>query len=567
MFFILKYYFIVLFCTFFACFSMSAAATPQRPTKHEVRAVWLTTIEGLDWPRSYATSQQSRERQKRELCDILDRLQRANINTVLLQTRVRATTIYPSAIEPWDRCVAGSAGKSPGYDPLLFAVEECHKRGMEIHAWVVTIPVGKWNAAGCRRLRARHPKMIRRIGDEGYMNPENAQTATYLARICSEIAQNYDVDGIHLDYIRYPETWRMGKRFDRTKGRENITRIVSEIHHAVKGVKPWIKLTCSPIGKYDDLTRYRSQGWNAYSRVCQDAQGWVRDGLMDGLFPMMYFTGNQFYPFAIDWQENDFGRTVAAGLGIYFLSPKEKNWSLDEIRRQMYFLRSEGMGHAFFRSKFLTDNVKGIYDFVCDDFNRYPALIPPMTWESGKSPDRPQQLEVKRTKVADQLTWSDSKGEKRSKDEYHLYNVYASTNYPVDINDPRNLVATRVRERQITIPHSSDNLNVNYAVTATDRYGNESNAAMTENAEKPKYRSHLDLLANDGRQLSLPDTRQFLDADYITIETLQGMTIATRANRGRTIDISRLPEGIYIARSMGRKGAPHRLGYFIIKRK
>ena len=114
---------------------------PHLP-KHEVRAVWLTTIGGLDWPHSYAQSARSIEKQKAELVDLLNRLHRANINTVLLQTRIRGTVIYPSVFEPWDGCCSGVPGKSPGYDPLQFAIEECHKRGMELHAWVVTIPLG-----------------------------------------------------------------------------------------------------------------------------------------------------------------------------------------------------------------------------------------------------------------------------------------------------------------------------------------------------------------------------------------------------------------------------------------
>ena len=101
------------------------------PPKYETRAVWLTTIGGIDWPHSYAQSAESIKKQKKELTDILDRLQKANINTVLLQTRVRGTVIYPSLYEPWDGCMSGHPGKSPGYDPLSFAISECHRRGMD----------------------------------------------------------------------------------------------------------------------------------------------------------------------------------------------------------------------------------------------------------------------------------------------------------------------------------------------------------------------------------------------------------------------------------------------------
>ena len=124
---------------------------------HEVRAVWLTTIGGLDWPHSYAQSGSAITRQQNELRTTLDRLQKAGINLVFIQTRVRATTIFPTTTEPWDGCITGHPGKSPGYDPLQFCINECHRRGMECHAWIVTIPVGKWNGTGCKQLRQKYP--------------------------------------------------------------------------------------------------------------------------------------------------------------------------------------------------------------------------------------------------------------------------------------------------------------------------------------------------------------------------------------------------------------------------
>lgn len=101
------------------------------------------------------------------------------------------------------------------------------------------------------------------------------------------------MDGIHLDYIRYPESWNV--RVSREKGRKFITRIVEAIHRSVKREKPWVKMSCSPIGKFDDLGRYWSHGWNAYTKVCQDAQGWLKSGLMDELYPMMYFATNSSF--------------------------------------------------------------------------------------------------------------------------------------------------------------------------------------------------------------------------------------------------------------------------------
>lgn len=301
----------------------------------------------------------------------------------------------------------------------------------------MTIPVGKWNSYGCRQLRKRFPRLIKRIDQDGYMDPEATQTGCYLAEMCREIVQRYDVDGIHLDYIRYPETWKF--RIGKDQARGNITRIVEKIHQAVKKEKPWVKMSCSPIGKFDDLSRYWSHGWNAYTKVAQDAQAWLKDGLMDELFPMMYFRGDQFFPFAIDWKEHSYGKIIAPGLGIYFLDPKEGKWNISDITSELYHLRNIGEGHAFFRNKFLLDNHQGVYDFVTAHFNRYPALVPPMTWESNKRPQQPVTLCIEENEGTTTLRWDNSlqyEDGTAIKTPSIYNNVYASNEYPVDVMMP-----------------------------------------------------------------------------------------------------------------------------------
>ena len=540
--------------------SLCAVAQP----KHEVRAVWLTTIGGIDWPHSYAQSARSIERQKDELRHILDQLQQVGINTVLLQTRVRGTMIYPSDYEPWDGCLSGFPGKSPGYDALKFAIDECHKRGMELHAWMVTIPLGKWDALGCRQLRKKMPRNIIKIKADGYLNPESQQTADYLAGLCAEVTKRYDIDGIHLDYIRYPEDMPKLKTLDRQCGRNNITRIVSAISRRVKSLKPWVKMSCSPIGKYDNTTRYWSHGWNANTTVCQDAVAWLRDGLMDELFPMMYFRDNHFFPFALDWKEQSHGRIVVPGLGIYFMSPRERDWPLSDITRELEVLRHIGLGHAYFRSKFFTDDTKGIYTYAKNNFCRYPSLVPPMTWASRHKPEMPYGLSL--SNVANnvaQLSWHHAEKDTTMM----MFNIYASKKYPVDTEDARNLVAIRRQGRQLLVPNDGCTY---YAVTATDRYGNESRA-LQEDAPYGEAETQCDstrLLRCDGKKVEVPNKAHLADTEYLLVESLQGIAVATLPYNGsaETINISTLKNGMYQMRSLNRKGMSHRLGMFIIKR-
>ena len=456
----------------------------------ETRAVWLTTIGGLDWPRIKATDDTSREQQKQELIRILDNYKKANINTVIFQTRVRAALLYPSQIEPWELSLTGVAGMNPGYDPLAFCIEECHKRGMELHAWVVCIPIGtkqRQAGYGSSSIVKKHPELVKAVkGGEMFMIPGKPETADYIASICKEIVENYDVDGISLDYIRYPESiynFSDENLYPRSSSlskadwkRENITHIVRRVHDVVKSIKPWVKLSSSPIGKYADTRRYSAGGWNCYNGVWQDPKLWLRENLQDLLFPMMYFTGNNYYPFLFDWLENSYGHPIVPGLGIYFLDPREGRWTLNEVRAEMYTARNSGIGGiAFYRGEFLTKNCKGIYDTTCDEFFPYPALTARMTWMGDTiSPSIPSFVKYDNGKIH----WSTShKIRTQHPHNYILYNVYGSNVYPVDVRTPENLLATGIRDTEWELKGRALSMRY-YAVTAIDRFGNESPAAQ-----------------------------------------------------------------------------------------
>lgn len=460
---------------------------PAMPApKHEVRAVWLTTLSGLDWPKTKATNEKNRQQQKEELCRILDQLQQCGINTVFFQTRVRGSVVYPSQIEPWDISLTGQFGKDPGYDPLLFAIQESHRRGMELHAWVVTIPSFKAENArkmGRKSLYSTHPELLKKLGDTYYLDPGLPASAGYLTRICHEIVTRYDVDGIHFDYIRYPENapnfpdaatykkYGKGKKKDQWR-RDNVTAIVRAIYNDVKAVKPWLRVSCSPVGKYEDLSRFSARGWAALTTVHQDAQGWLRDGIMDMLCPMMYFEGDHFYPFAADWQERAYGRTIAPGLGIYFLHPKERNWDWSIVQRELCYLRQQELGgQAYFRSQFLTDNTKGIYSYLQQDFYTHPALMPAMTWQSMEKPTAPRLTRRERMQgINEHLEWSPVECNGTS----CRYAIYISRQTPVDIDNAANLLAVTWDTDYTYNLLTSSLYGLHLAITAVDRYGNES---------------------------------------------------------------------------------------------
>lgn len=537
------------------------------PPKHETRAVWLTTLNGLDWPKIKATDEDSRRRQKEELCQLLDQLKAAHINTILLQTRIRGSVIYPSSIEPWDAALTGQYDRHPGYDPLAYAIEQAHARGMELHTWVVSVPAFKQEIArrmGRRSLLVTHPTLLKKFQGMYYLDPSEEESARYLAALCKEIVEKYDVDGIHLDYIRYPENAisfpdalsfsRYGRGLTKADWRrENITRMVREISRVIRKQKPYVKLSCSPVGKYRDTRRQSAGGWNAYDAVYQDAKLWMRNGWMDLIFPMMYFTGENFYPFLTDWQENSACRPIVPGLGIYFLSENEKNWPLSIISAQMNVARQQGCsGQAFFRSQFLTSDTKGLYSLLKNTFYAYAALPTPMPWLDGEVPSAPTDARFALKNGQVEAQWSQSPG--NSSEERVYYNVYASTSYPVDTKDARHLIAQRLESASYCYnPFSGLYL----AVTAMDRAGNESQALQLNDGMRKDTQSHY-LCVQDG-YLALPSQT---DVSFYLITDLSGKHISS-GKWGKKINVKALRPGIYRLRTLQKRGQSRLVGEFL----
>lgn len=455
------------------------------PPKYEYRAVWLTTVENLDWPKTMVKSSSDIPQQKNELIVLLDSLKGLNVNTVMLQTRVRGDVIYPSSIEPFSHVLTGVEGRSPGYDPLAFAIDECHKRGMQLHAWIVTMPLGKdehIRRQGKLALSRKRKELCTRYRGEWFMEPGNPDVAHYLVNIVKEIVSGYDVDGVHFDYIRYP---------DRTKGypdaalhrkhgkgralaawrRDNVTAIASALYRCVKELKPWVRVSCAPLGKYNNLTRYRSLGWDAYNAVYQDAQAWVRDGIMDALFPMIYFDGNNFYPFVLDWQENSCGRHIVPGIGIYRLMKQYGGWPQIEIERQLNTSRSAGTaGTAMFRVEQLLALGIPAYSKVYDT----PALVPPMDWV-GNAPGSPSGLKAFRDGNGISVEWERTDAE----DGFPAirYNVYGALDSVVDIDNIGNLLSSALDMTSFRWDCSTRSV-MSVAVTAVNAYGIESEPAV-----------------------------------------------------------------------------------------
>ncbi|MDR3220006.1 MAG: family 10 glycosylhydrolase [Dysgonamonadaceae bacterium] len=480
------------FLLFFAC----ACACIRAHPKQEIRAVWLTVNYGLDWPEKPFQNVQDIVRQQYELDQILDKLGKSHINTIFIQTRMGGNVIYPSKIESRSEYIR-SPYATADYDPLAYMVNACHKRGMECHAWFVVYPFGREKSKHSGIMK-NNKNGVKTLKKELYLDPGYPGTTSYLTGIIREIVSSYDIDGIHFDYIRYPNNANFPdqdtySRYGSGKNkadwrRENINRFVYTAYDAIKSLKPWVQVSSSVVGMYKNIPENARKHWTAYHSVFQDPIDWLSKGKHDFIVPMMYYSDNLFFPFVQDWMAKSTGRYIVPGLGLFQMNEKEAAWDEETLLEQMQYSRNKHTaGNAFFRAQSLMENQKGILDKMNTRFYTCPALLPALTWLSNKVPSSPSLIRAEKSNKYLQLKW-DKVFQKENQAIY--YNIYRAETIPVDIENSENLVAMRIMENhyEISIDHSKET-GYYYVVTSYDRYHNESRASapayfVTGNFEK-----------------------------------------------------------------------------------
>ncbi|GAD05587.1 predicted glycoside hydrolase [Porphyromonas crevioricanis JCM 15906] len=356
--------------------------------QRQMRAVWIATIYGLDWPKQVARNAKEEEQQRQEFCEKLDRLSKQGFNTVFLQVRHRGDVIYPSQYEPFATAFSGKR-KAMGYDPLSFAIEECHRRGLQIHAWMTTFPLGKGRLSQYPP-RSIHPDWCIKHRGEWQLDPGKPEVRNYIADLVSELVRLYPgLDGVHLDYVRYPDfadSFADGasyKRYGQGKNkaewrRENISLLLELVYHAAQADTGPRLLSCATLGRLRRLPQYPTIGWTAYEDVYQDPVDWAKRGVVDFIVPMMYYKGNYFDPFLIDWKKQIPNLTIIPGLGLYRLAEPKSTWTAQEIDWQMELAKSLNLpGICFYREQQLTLN-KEIEEVILKHFSEpgMPLLFP-----------------------------------------------------------------------------------------------------------------------------------------------------------------------------------------------
>lgn len=462
--------------------SLSIVLAQELP-KYEMRGAWIATVFNLDWPRSAAFPPAD---QQTQLVELLDALQAAGINAVFFQIRTHGEALYESNLEPWSQFLTGTQGKAPEpfYDPLAFAIEEAHKRGMELHAWFnpyrAVFDFNNISDYDTTHIAIRRPDWILRVNDLGILNPGIPDVRNYVVDVVLDVVERYNIDGVHFDDYFYPYPPNTVSNEDQetfdtynTLGFSSITTwrlfsinmFVRAVYEEVTARKPSLKVGISPFGIWRSGTPSGISGLSAVDAIYADAVNWMEQEWVDYIVPQLYWPfggGQDFAKLAPWWASVSNDRHIYTGHGVYRSDRGTFGGTLfgaDEVPRQIRFIRETPgvQGSVFFRAKNLhTSPSKGFADSLRTDLYRRPALTPPMAWKDQMAPQPPENLVFDWTGDTEvTLSWNPpaALGDVETR-RYAVYRV--RTDLPPDemavIADGRNLIGVTSEAQFVDVP-------------------------------------------------------------------------------------------------------------------
>ena len=545
---------------FLIAVTMLSALTMSAQPKHEVRAVWLTTNSGSDWPKG----KYDEAKQKELLVDILDRLAAANFNTIIFQAQVKGDVAWVSTMQPAMRYITGDGAKGLSYDVSRFVIDECHKRNMECHAWIVPYRIGTTSDANryknnsVKHPYTSHPELCVTYNNALYLDPGLPETRQYLLDVYRELITNYDYDGVNFDYTRYP-----GSDFDDADSyaaynpeglpkadwrRQNINTFIAEFYEMAKSINPNIKVGAAPIGTYKNVQGYGNM--TAYGSVYQDACQWMQSGNHDLLIPQMYWNENYgFSPNMVTWVTNCAGRQLVIGLAPYKMVDGSNDWEVEVVTDQIEKIRNQNgtSGVCFFRADHVIDEsetkIADLYNALQSNYFKYPAHIVPMDYNGITYPNSPLNVKQEYTDEQYHITWDTPMLDELST-PIRYYSVYLCDGTTVDINDLQTVAAHIVKGNEFT--YSSTDPNLRFAVTTFDKNYYESAPAISETNSIDNIVTHSQICyAND--ILTITGNKSVKQVD---IYSISGANLRyARFNVSEvSINCSDFSKGVYIAR-------------------
>jgi len=482
--------------------SALSAQTPKR----EMRATWIAVVNQIDWPKVNGA-----EAQKSRMIQILDSVKALNMNAIFFHVRMRCDAVYNSAYEPWSSDLSVARGTNPGYDPLAFTIEECHKRGIECHAWLnpyrYNINGSGWTGSNNHPLNYEntHPEWLLWYSNNVVCDPALSEVRMRIKSIVGDILSKYEeVDGIIFDDYFYPyggttdqdaasvAKYKPANMDVHDWRRDNVNRMIADVYDTIQAVRPWVAFGVSPFGIWTTNTSVAAKegvplppgitGGNMYQEIYCDPVAWLKAGTVDYISPQLYWKtgGGQDYNTLCPWWAN-----LANRFGVHFYSSManykyneqtDPAYTIQELASQSLRNRTsskdDAPGSVFYNLLAWFDHSSPLKhrefrNYFRANVYQKPALTPAISWK----PANDQGLVTFNSPVGSTISWTYN--ETTDNVRFAVYAVpLAQANTPGVYSKSENLLGVAYN-KQYTLPNGISTSSHRIAVSVLDRYGNE----------------------------------------------------------------------------------------------
>ncbi len=463
--------------------------------KKDLRGAWVSTVSNIDWPSARTLSS---AQQQAELIRILDTLNNTGINTVFLQIRPECDALYQSSIDPWSYWLTNAQGTAPSplWDPLQFAVEQAHARGMELHAWINPYRAKQSTPTlAANHVATLHPDWTFVSGSISLLNPGLPDVRSYLTNVIADVASRYNVDGIHFDDYFYPYAGMTGQdnatyaAYNPTAiatiedwRRNNINMLIGMVYDTLQSINALnnrnVVFGVSPFGIWKSGTPAGITGTSSYSQIYCDPIAWLQAGKVDYVAPQLYWkiTGAQDYVALSKWwndQATTYSRHIYPGLALYKMNDAN-NWEASEIQNQINVNRgnthNQTLGQILFSTQQIMANSKGIRTALQANQYRYKSFAPAMGWKDAVCPNTPINAMIDGDSLKWEIPAAAADGDLPVK--YVVYR-YATTSEAITNQQDGKKIVAIIAGNKFTIPATLSRYGY-LVVTALDKNNNES---------------------------------------------------------------------------------------------
>ncbi len=489
-------FFIFVILLFAACGTPKTILTRQSVAmpKREFRGAWIQTVGQSRYQHMNSAAM------KHYFSEMVRKLDEAGINAVIFQVRPEADAFYKSELEPWSRFLTGVQGKAPddpSFDPLAFMIEECHRRGMELHAWLnpYRVKTNISNRLAGGHIYERYPERFVQYGNQLFFDPGLPENRSFICEVVRDIVSRYEVDAIHMDDYFYPypiagtpfpddksfSTYAASQGFSPSQRgdwrRNNVNLLIRQIKYTIAGTRPSTRFGISPFGIYrnrrNDPEGSDTNGLQNYDDLYADIKLWVEKGWIDYNLPQLYWeighAAADYTTLLHWWNANNFQQHLYIGQDLKRSIDKNELQTKIRQSREMTFVH----GNCYWYGYQILDDFEGVAGMLKTDIHPARALIPAYTHMHDGRPGAVKKLTEVFTEDMHFLTWEHNKRplQPETAQKFVVYRFHHKEK--IDLNRAENIIQV-TPDNFFVLPYEGGDKRYIYVVTALDAFGNES---------------------------------------------------------------------------------------------